>query len=89
MPIVDPDDRVFALVSVVNLLTVLLGIAVGAAGSTLALSQSLAGALTAVVVAGLPGLVFTSKWYHDVSRETVKTAIRDAEPCPCSECAGG
>jgi len=81
MPIIDGDGRVFALVNVVDLLAVLLGIAVVAAGSTLALSRSVAGPLTAVVaVVGLAGLVLASKWYHGVSWETVRTAIREARP---------
>jgi hypothetical protein len=81
MPIIDEDGRVFALVNVVDLLAVLLAIAVVAAGSTLALSQSVAGPITVVVaVAALAGLVLASKWYHGVSWETVETAVRDAKP---------
>jgi hypothetical protein len=81
MPILDEDGRVFALVNIIDLLAVLLAIAVVAAGSTLALSQSVAGPLTAAAaVAGLAGLVFASKWYNDVAWETVEAAVRDARP---------
>jgi hypothetical protein len=81
MPVIDEDGRIFALVNVVDLLAVLLAIAVVAAGSTLALSQSIAGPITAVVaVASLAGLVLASKHYHDVAWETVRAAVRDAKP---------
>ena len=81
MPIIDREGRVFALVNVVDLLAVLLGIAVVAAGSALALSQSVAGPLTVIVaVLSLLALVLASKRYHDVSWDAVGAAARDAWP---------
>ena len=81
MPIVDQKGRVFALVNIIDFLAAVVVIAVVAAGSRLVLSESVAGLLTAAVaVVGLGGLVLVSKWYHDVSWGTVRTAIQNAQP---------
>jgi len=81
MPLIDENGRLLRFVNVVDVLAFLLAVAVVAAGSTLALSSSAAGLITAVIaVAGSLGLVLASKWYHDIEWATVADAARDAWP---------
>lgn len=91
MPVIDSSGRVFALVSIVDLLAVLLAVAVVTTASVLLLPQAVARPLAAVVaVGGLAGLMLVSKLRFGVPWSEVRAAMRDAWPSlPSSPYLGG
>lgn len=81
MAVIDRSGRFLRLVNIIDLLTVLLSVALIAAGFALLLPRTVAGPLTAVVSVGsFIGLVLLSLRRFGVTRGAVREVIPEARP---------